>query len=174
MAEIEYKGIKVGGSKLLFVIPLIGTLAGGLWGGFEFYKDYMNMRDKIESYQAPDLSGFQEQISVMRKEVETMKTLVSDAQSTARDIRTDLRSEIGDQTDQISLLDKRSRTADREVRESLRESEKEIRDLITNTDKRWDDKLSKVDAQMNALEEKLDKKITRALKNPLANMATSK
>jgi ribosomal protein L16 Arg81 hydroxylase len=174
MAEIEYKGIKVGGSKLLFVIPLIGTLAGGLWGGFEFYKDYMNMRDKIESYQAPDLSGFQEQISVMRKEVETMKTLVSDAQSTARDIRTDLRGEIGDQTDQISLLDKRSRTADREVRESLRESEKEIRDLVTNTDKRWDDKLSKVDAQMNALEEKLDKKITRALKNPLANMATSK
>ena len=30
MAEIEYKGIKVGGSKLLIVIPLIGTIMGGL------------------------------------------------------------------------------------------------------------------------------------------------
>ena len=26
MAEIEYKGIKVGGSKLLLIIPLIGTI----------------------------------------------------------------------------------------------------------------------------------------------------
>ena len=37
MAEIEYKGIKMGGSKLLIIIPLIGTLMGGLWGGFELY-----------------------------------------------------------------------------------------------------------------------------------------
>ena len=30
MAEIEYKGIKVGGSKLLLVLPLVGTIIGGL------------------------------------------------------------------------------------------------------------------------------------------------
>ena len=47
MAEIEYGGIKVGGSKLLLVLPLIGTLGGGLWAGFEFYKDYMNMKEII-------------------------------------------------------------------------------------------------------------------------------
>ena len=29
MAEVEYGGIKVGGSKLLLIIPLIGTLGGG-------------------------------------------------------------------------------------------------------------------------------------------------
>ena len=34
MAEVEYKGIKIGGSKLLLILPLIGTLIGGLWGGF--------------------------------------------------------------------------------------------------------------------------------------------
>ena len=103
-----------------------------------------------------------------------MKELVSDAQATARDISTDLRIEIGDQTDQIAVIDKRSRTADREVREQLRSSETEIRTLISNTDKRWDDKLSKVDAQINALEEKLDKKINKALENPLANMTVTK
>ena len=32
MAEIEYKGIKVGGSKLLLILPLIGTLIGGPMG----------------------------------------------------------------------------------------------------------------------------------------------
>ena len=40
MAEIEYGGIKVGGSKLLLVLPIVTTLGGGLWAGFEFYKDY--------------------------------------------------------------------------------------------------------------------------------------
>ena len=150
--EIEFAGVKFRGGKMLIIITALTTLGGGLYGGFEFYKDYMNMRDKIETYVAPDLSGFQEQVSVMRKEVDTMKELVSDAQATARD----------------------SRTADREVREQIRSSETEARTLISNTDKRWDDKLSKVDAQINALEEKLDKKINKALENPLANMAITK
>lgn len=172
--EVEFAGVKFRGGKIVILVTALSTLGGGLYAGFEFYKDYMNMREKIESYVAPDLSGFQEQISVMRKEVDSMKILVSDAQATARDIRTDLRAEIGDQTDQIAALDKRSRTADREVRESLRSSEKDIRALVSSTDKRWDDKLGKVDAQINALETKIDKKITKALENPLANMATTK
>ena len=66
MAEIEYGGIKVGGSKLLLILPLIGTLGGGLWAGFEFYKDYMNMKEQIQTYVAPDLSGIRESIAVMR------------------------------------------------------------------------------------------------------------
>ncbi len=172
--EIEFAGIKFKGGKVFVIIAALSTLSGGLYAGFEFYKDYMNMRDKIESYVAPDLSKFQEQISVMRKEVETMRVLVGDAQETARDIRTDLRKEIGDQSDQIATIDKRSRNADREVRESIRLSEKDIRSLINNTDKRWDDKLSRVDAQINSLEEKLDKKVMKALENPLSNMATTK
>ena len=36
MAEIGYGGIRVGGSKLLLIIPLLGTIGGGLWAGFEF------------------------------------------------------------------------------------------------------------------------------------------
>ena len=70
MAEVEYGGIKVSGGKLLLILPIIGTLGGGLWGGFEFYKDYMNMRTKIESYTAPDLSGFDKKLAVLKKEIE--------------------------------------------------------------------------------------------------------
>ena len=56
MAEVEYGGIKVGGSKLLLIIPLIGTVLGGAWGGFEVYQRYLDMEAKIDSYIAPDLS----------------------------------------------------------------------------------------------------------------------
>ena len=67
MAEIEYGGIKIGGSKLLLILPLVGTLGGALWGGFEFYKDYMNMREKIELYEAPDLEGIRTSQAVMEE-----------------------------------------------------------------------------------------------------------
>ena len=33
MATVEYEGIKMSGSKLLIILPLLGTLIGGLWGG---------------------------------------------------------------------------------------------------------------------------------------------
>ena len=58
MAELEYKGIKVGGSKLIFILPLIGTIIGGLWGGFEVYQRYLAMEEKIDGFVSPDLSGF--------------------------------------------------------------------------------------------------------------------
>ena len=48
------------------------------------------------------------------------------------------------------------------------------KDLIADTSKRWDDKLTKVDSQIEALETKLDKKITKALENPLAAMTKTK
>ena len=68
MAEIEYAGVKVGGSKLLLVIPLIGSIIGGLWGGFEFYKDYTDMKEQIQSYVAPDLSGIEQKGSSVCKQ----------------------------------------------------------------------------------------------------------
>ena len=82
MAEIEYGGIKVGGSKLLLVLPLIGTLGGGLWGGFEFYKDYMDMKEQIQNYVAPDLSEFDKNLAVLHEEMkitrEALKNIVKE------------------------------------------------------------------------------------------------
>ena len=67
MAEVEYKGIKVGGSKLLLIIPLLGTIIGGLWGGFEIYQRYLSMEEKISKFVAPDLSGFDKRIALMEE-----------------------------------------------------------------------------------------------------------
>ena len=69
MAEIEYEGIKIGGSKLMLLVPLLGTLGGGLWGGFEFYKDYLDMKSQIQEYVAPDLSEFDKNIALTKEEM---------------------------------------------------------------------------------------------------------
>ena len=187
MADVEYKGVHVTGIKgsyLLVLFPLFASIIGGLWGGFELYKRYEDMEKQIQSYVAPDLSGFDKRIDVMRGEVNALKELVHDAQETARDIRTDIKGEVNKQHDQIAAVDKRSRSESQETRTIIRNAEKNfndlemgtlsmIRELISNASKRWDDKLTKVDTQIETLEEKIDKKITKALENPLAAMSKS-
>jgi predicted nucleic acid-binding Zn-ribbon protein len=110
----------------------------------------------------------------MNTSISSLKDLVSDAQDTARDIRTDIKGDVNDVIDQISAIDKRSRADGLETRQAMRSAEKEIRELIITTDTRWSDKLTKVDTQIENLETKIDKKITKALENPLAAMSRSK
>ena len=212
--EVEYGGVKATGGKLFIIMSLLGTLGSGLWGGFEFYKDYMDMKEQITSYVAPDLSSFDKRLEVImtkvaavenalqlerevvntevtalkttvdsevtavkeiiNTEIVAVKTIVGDAQATARDIRTDIKTTVNQQLDQIDAIDKRSRADGLETRQAMRNTEKEVRDLIADTSKRWDDKLTKVDSQIEALETKLDKKITKALENPLAAMTKTK
>jgi len=74
MAEVEYKGIKVNGSKLLLLIPLCGTLIGGLWGGFEAYNRYLLMEKKINNFVSPDLSHVDNHISMVHNELGIIAT----------------------------------------------------------------------------------------------------
>ena len=118
-----------------------------------------------------DVSALKE---VIRIDVSALKELVTAAQETARDMRTDIKNEVNSQHDQIADIDKRSREDGLETRTAMRNAENEVRDLISATSKRWDDKLTKVDAQIESLDKKLDRKITKALENPLAAMSKTK
>mgnify|MGYP003967682635 FL=1 len=201
--EVEYGGIKATGGKLFVILSLLGTIGGGLWGGFELLKRYEDMEAKISEYVAPDLSGFDKRIEVimttikekeeankelfiaMKTETSALKELVVSAQETARDIRTDIKGDVGEVMDQISAIDKRSRadgletrqamrTAENEIRSLVKSSGKDVRDLIQTTETRWDDKLTKVDTRIEGLEKKINKKIQKALENPLAAMTKTK
>ena len=37
MAEVEIAGAKIKGGKILLILPILGTLGGGFWGGFECF-----------------------------------------------------------------------------------------------------------------------------------------
>ena len=188
MAEVEYKGIKIGGSKLLLILPLLGTLGGGRWGGFEFYKDYMNMREKIESYSAPDLSGFEKKLAVLHEEMAALKqmeamikTSADDARDYTKDIKRDLKDELHHMSKQVDDIEKRGKEAFRLVRESIEVNDTKVRKLVTDSSDRFDkrreqlrndmDSLEKrIKGEMKELNEKVDKKIKKALNNPLNSM----
>ena len=177
MAEVEYKGIKIGGSKLLLVFPLLGTIGGGLWAGFEFYKDYMDMRSKIEKYTAPDLSGFDKKLAVLRQDMNNLKELeaiikqsASDARDYARDIKNDLKDEIIRTEKLVEAVDRRTKTIQDDVRNAIdKENDRNntLRDRINSRMDSLDDSLS---SKMKALQEETNAKIRKALDNPLSNM----
>ena len=73
MAEVEFAGLKFKGGKIFLILTALGTLMGGAWGVFEFYKDYLNMKDTISSYVAPDLSGFDKRLDLVQQEVEMLQ-----------------------------------------------------------------------------------------------------
>ena len=188
MAEIEIAGAKIKGGKMLLLLPILGTLGGGLWGGFEVYKDYMNMRERIESYEAPDLSGFEQKLAVLHEEMESLKEMermikqsADDARDYTKDIKRDLKEELHHMSKQVDDVEKRGKDAFRMVRESIENNDTKVRKLVTDSGDRFDtrreqlrndmDNLeTRIKGQMKELNDSIKERIKKALENPLAGM----
>ena len=156
MAEIEYKGIKVGGSKMLLILPLIGTIMGGLWGGFELFSRYQSMEAKIASYVAPDLSGFDKRLEVIQSEMDMILQEVTLVADVAKELKNDLRGD-------VRRIETIVEDVEQKVKNDGRELNKDISDAIKD-----------IKQEMADLEAKIEKQIKLALENPLSNMATTK
>tara|TARA_R100000700_G_C3161557_1_gene137543 strand:- start:502 stop:1035 length:534 start_codon:yes stop_codon:yes gene_type:complete len=174
MAEVEVGGVKFKGGKMLAVVMGLSTFVGGLYGAFEFYKDYMDMREKIESYTAPDLSGFDKKLAVMNKTMNTVtkqmdavRVRVGEVQDIVRDTRQDVRADATKLYEGISSVDRRSRALDAETRSALRQAEKNIRDITESASSRFDAKINGIDSKLDTFEKRQDKKLRDALNNPL-------
>ena len=180
MAEVEYGGVKLTGSKLFMIIPLVSMLGGGLWAGFEFYKDYMDMKEQIQSYVAPDLSGFDKQLAVIKEEMKVTKEeviIIRDAIGEQvqfmRDTKHDLREAL---VRMEKILDKVENDIDKVEDEStalMDRSKKDTRDMIVDANNRFNDKIDGMEGyvkrELQSLEDELNSKLTKALDNPLAN-----
>ena len=141
--EIEFAGVKFRGGKIFIIITALTTLGGGLYAGFEFYKDYMNMRVKIEKYTAPDLSGIRKELAILDKKMDNVVMSVTEGVDYTRDIK--VRKMVSDATDRF---DKR------------REQTRNDMDSLEQRNK----------TEMKQLKSDIYNKIKKALENPLANM----
>ena len=145
MAEIEYGGIKIGGTKLLLIVPLLGTIIGGLWGGFELYSRYLAMEEKIQTYVAPDLSDFDKRIELVQTEVDMI------------------------QKEMKMVLEEITLVADvaKEMKNDLRGDVRRIEKIVEDTEARVKDDSREFRDDMKDLEERVELKINKALNNPL-------
>ena len=167
MAEIEFAGIKFKGGRMIAVVMALTTLGGFIFAGAEAYARWVAMEKKINSYVAPDLSGFDKRIAIIQKQLKSATTRVSEIQTIARDTRADTRADAASLHSAISAVDKRSRTADAETRAAMRQAEKVLRDITASASERFDSKINSIDEKLDTLEKRIQKQVKRALDNPL-------
>ena len=144
MPEIEYKGSKVGGSKLLLILPLIGTLIGGLWGGFELYnrlliaeKKLNNLNPqaiqaevmKLESMYEVLEGSMRADIDLALKEAEEARDYARDIDKTSADTNRDIRKDMYAMEQEMQ---KRFREMDADIRDNKSELEDKIQTVLEN------------------------------------------
>ena len=187
MAEVEVGGIIFRGGKIFVILTALTTAGGALWGGFEFYKDYLTMKEQIQEYVAPDLSEFDKQLAVLHEDIKIAKETVAvfkdeiiiirdsvnDSVDMMRDTKHDLRDEI---IRTEKLLEKVENDIDKledETTNLMDRTKKDTRDMINDANDRFTDKVSGMEGyvkrELDSLEDTLNKKLTKALENPLAN-----
>ena len=148
----------------------------------------MDMREKIQSYSAPDLSGFEKQLAILREEMQSLKAMevmikesADDARDYTKDIKRDLKDEMHHMSKQVDDIEKRGKEAFRLVRESIDTNDTKVRKLVTDSSERFDNRREQLRNDMDALEKRMklqmkeiktevDDKIKKALNNPLSKM----
>ena len=163
MAEIEYKGIKVGGSKLLLILPLLGTLIGGLWGGFEVYQRYISMEKKINSFVAPDLSEFDKSIALIESQTKSELQLITQQIN-------GMKSELDMILEEITLVANTAKELKDDLKGDVRQlqlDKRHLEDIVDSVKNKTREELRLFEQSIKDLESDLDLKINKALNNPL-------
>jgi len=136
--------ISIGGyeftpAKLMVAFTLVSSILGGLYGAFEVYKDYQDMKTKITKYVAPDLSEFDKRLAVIEKNSQQEVEYVNN-------IKNDLKADIRRQGDQIDQVERSAKQTQRETQQDVQDVRKDLKQLGKD----------------------VDNKIQKALDNPLA------
>lgn len=160
--------LKLNNTMIAMAIPILSALGGTLWGAFEFYQDYMNMKAKIQKYVAPDLSEFDKRLAVI--EENSSKTT-----DYTRDIKNDLKQDIRRNetvTEQVERAVKQSlREAEvevREIRKGVREDADKLRSDMDKVRSDMDRMKRDTDNKLDRFSREVDSKIQKAIDNPLA------
>jgi uncharacterized protein YoxC len=144
--------ISIGGynftpAKLMIAGGILSTVLGGLYGAFELWKDYQDMKAAISEYVAPDLSAINERLSVIEKEMDATRRSVTEGVDYTNEIKNDLKRD-------IRRIEGVVESVERTTKESARETVQDVRE---------------VRRELKQLNSEVDDKIKKALDNPLAN-----
>ena len=173
MAEVEFAGVKFKGGKIFIIVTAVTTLIGGAYGAFEVYKDYMDMREKINTYVAPDLSGFHEKLAVLEERMMSLEDISGS--------HVDIIKVYGDKLDFMQASIVANETIQRDMSKDLKDDVRRIEVIVEDVEDRvkkdarenektLKEEIDSIEAKMDELEVLVDEKIQKALENPLATM----
>ncbi len=158
MAEFEFAGMTFKGGKMFIVLTALSTLGGGAWGAFEFYNDYRNMKETIESYVAPDMSGIEQELAVQSESMASILVTIDQVEK-----KLDLvEDRLTEDMDKVEALARR-------VDDQTNTTQREVRDDIYNIESKVNERMRTLDADLRQTRKDLEEKIQIILDNPLNN-----
>jgi DNA anti-recombination protein RmuC len=163
MAEVEIGEMKVSGGKALILIPLLGTILGGLWGGFELYQRLLDAEQAVTEYVAPDMSGINQQLAVQAETVAALKEDVQQQFETVTALLDNMQEDLDRVRDDADEVDTFVRTID----ESTNETQRDLRNDVYAMETELNDRLRELDGELREMRDDLEEKIERILDNPL-------
>lgn len=146
MAELEFAGVKFKGGKIVIILTALSTLAGGLWGGFEFYKDYLDMKEKIQEYTAPDLTYLEKEIAIIKSELDSVLAEITIVADVAKDLKNDMKADL--------------RSMNGDIRH--------ITEIVNDVEDRQKEDTREIFDELKLIEDNLNLEINKALNNPLS------
>ena len=116
--------ISIGGyeftpAKLMVAFTLVSSTLGGLYGAFEVYKDYQDMKTKITKYVAPDLTELYKQLELVKQSSEKSTQYT-------QDIKNDLKNDVRRLEGVVENVERSTKTSQRETDQDIRQLRKEI------------------------------------------------
>jgi len=151
MPSSEYQRLKFSGGKFFIILSLIGAIIGGGWSGYRFYDDYLTMKAQVLEYTAPDLSHYDEEIAVIKSELDMILDEITIISDVARDMRSDMKADLRQQADDI----------------------RHITEIVNDVEDRQKEDTREIFDELKIIEDELNLSINKALNNPLNNMSAT-
>lgn len=172
--EIEVGAIKLTGGKLLIIVPVLGTIIGGLWGGFELYQRLLDAEAAIVNYVSPDFSSYDEGLAVLATRLDEQERILDTVETSLRQdivelrerddsIYASLEDELDDVTSDLDSVESLARDTD----DSVAETTRELRDDVYQLEERVNDSLRDVNTELREMRDDLEDRIQQILDNPL-------
>ena len=172
--EIEVGAIKLTGGKLLIIVPVLGTIIGGLWGGFELYQRLLDAEAAIVNYVSPDFSSYDEGLAVLSTRLEDQERILNTVEASLRQDIDDLTSQnqrmlnnVNQQIDRIETDVASTEDIARGADDTVAETTRELRDDVYALEERVNDSIRDVNTELRDVREDLEDRIQQILDNPL-------
>ena len=149
MPSIEYQGMKFSGGKFFVILSLIGAIVGGGWTGYKFYDDYLTMKQQVQEYTAPDLSHYDEQIAVIKSELDMILDEITLVADVAKDLKNDMKTDIRSMSNDI----------------------RHITEIVNDVEDRQKEDTREIFDELKIIEDELQLSVDKALNNPLSGMS---
>jgi gas vesicle protein len=159
MAEFEFAGMNFKGGKAAIVFTALSTLGGALWAGFEFYADYMNMREIVANIDVGEIDA---RNAVIETKLDEAIVYTRDIKNSLKDDITRIERVSDGAASRVKVIQDDIDDRLREVSNLTRETEKDVRDSMRALEDR-------IESDMDQLDEDLRDTLQKALDNPLSD-----